>query len=244
MLHRSFDINKWNSLILPIDLTYEQFVNAFGEDARLAKIEGLDENCQTTIVFNEQELGVNKLAIQAGTHYIIYPTKEADQTTGTYTSWDETTVVPAPLYYFDNISMKKDVEVSDTCYYTNERINNIFYNGTFVKRNIPAGSYAFSRGDLYHISSSLPLKGFRCWIEDYTEAQGVKNSLSFTINQLDGETATIIEGVELSNSYEEGRNNDIIYNLSGQVVGQGLENIDKLQNGVYIVNGKKIVVRD
>ena len=71
VLHRSVDVDKWNSLILPIDLDYEQFVDAFGEGAKLAKIKGLDETHLTEgihslIVFEEVELGTNLPAVQAG----------------------------------------------------------------------------------------------------------------------------------------------------------------------------------
>ena len=57
----------------------------------------------------------------------------------------------------------------------------------------------------------------------------VPNAASVKGFLLDG-TPTAIEGVEAEN------NTDVIYNLSGQ-------RVQKAQRGLYIVNGKKLMVK-
>ena len=190
------------------------------------------------------ELGTNLPAVEAGVHYIIKPTKEAPFTEGQYTLIDEVTTVPAPYYLLDNISIegRDDLIILDTLYTTEtEPTQHIYYKGQYVKQNIPAGSYAFSKGDLYHIASSLPMKGFRCWIED-SEDPTVKSNLSFQVDMLDGETATVIEGIEVSDPANAAKGADNVYSVSGQLVGKASE-LNTLPKGVYVVNGKKIVVK-
>ena len=249
VLHRSVDVDKWNSLILPIDLDYEQFVDAFGEGAKLAKIKGLDETHLTEgvhslIVFEEVELGTNLPAVQAGTHYILKPTKAAPFTTGTYTLSDEVTTIPAPYYLIDNVSIeaRNSLNVIDTLFTTTSApTEHIYYKGQYVKANIPAKSYAFAKGDLYHIASELPMKGFRCWIEESADPT-VKSNLSFRIEGLDESEATVIDGVEISDNPAIGEDNRV-YNVSGQYVGTGADTFNALPKGVYVVNGKKVVVK-
>ena len=249
VLHRSVDVDKWNSLILPIDLDYEQFVDAFGEGAKLAKIKGLDETHLTEgihslIVFEEVELGTNLPAVQAGTHYILKPTKAAPFMEGTYTLSDETTTIPAPYYLIDNVSIeaRNSLNVIDTLFTTTSApTEHIYYKGQYVKANIPAKSYAFAKGDLYHIASELPMKGFRCWIEESADPT-VKSNLSFRIEGLDESEATVIDGVEISDNPTNGDDNRV-YNVSGQYVGTGADTFNALPKGVYVVNGKKVVVK-
>lgn len=83
-LNRSFSLNKWNTLILPVDLTYEQMKSAFGEGVKLAK---LFELSATSIRFKTVEgIGDDKVMLHAFTPYIIKPTKAADAATAAYTT--------------------------------------------------------------------------------------------------------------------------------------------------------------
>ena len=42
---------------------------------------------------------------------------------------------------------------------------------------------------------------------------------------------------------ESSKNNGVVYNLSGQAVRENNASLEGLSKGVYVVNGKKIVVR-
>ena len=75
-LNRSFTLNKWNTLTLPVDLTYGQMKSAFGEGVKLAQ---LFELSATSIRFQTIEnIGDNEVMLQAFTPYIIKPTKAAN----------------------------------------------------------------------------------------------------------------------------------------------------------------------
>lgn len=76
-LNRSFELNKWNTLILPVDLTYGQMRYTFGDDVKLAKLYTLTPN---SVRFKTVECDSdNDVMLEAFTPYIIKPTKEAGQ---------------------------------------------------------------------------------------------------------------------------------------------------------------------
>lgn len=76
-LNRSFELNKWNTLILPVSLTYGQMRYAFGDDVKLAKLYTLTPN---SVRFKTVECNSDDdVMLKAFTPYIIKPTKAAGQ---------------------------------------------------------------------------------------------------------------------------------------------------------------------
>ena len=83
-LKRSFELNKWNTFILPVDLTYGQMKEAFGDDVKLAELYKLTPNSVRfkTVECNNDEA----VMLKAFSPYIIKPTKEAGQNSAYTTS--------------------------------------------------------------------------------------------------------------------------------------------------------------
>ena len=81
------NINKWNTIVLPVDLKKDQFTQAFGANARLAVLTKLTRN---QIQFETVEIakkGNNEVVLDAYVPYIIYPTKDlANERTPAYTA--------------------------------------------------------------------------------------------------------------------------------------------------------------
>ena len=81
------NINKWNTIVLPVDLNKDQFTQAFGANARLAELTTLTRN---QIQFETVEIakkGNNEVVLDAYVPYIIYPTKDlANERTPEYTA--------------------------------------------------------------------------------------------------------------------------------------------------------------
>lgn len=76
-LNRSFALNKWNTLILPVNLTYGQMRYTFGDEVKLAKLHKLTPN---SVRFKTVECDSdNDVMLEAFTPYIIKPTKAAGQ---------------------------------------------------------------------------------------------------------------------------------------------------------------------
>lgn len=284
-LRKTFTLNKWNSFILPVNLTKKQVTETFGTDTRLAKLTGLTE---TAIEFTSVTLsGDNDKALEAYVPYIIFPTKAADQTP-TYTakypqnSTDKRLKVNigANHYVIDKVSMpltdgKNDFSKMDQTYWTSKTLGgnaDIVAYGTFARtfgtvqtenedgtysyekngniisgRDDLKGCYFFDKGKMYHSRSDenyrpRGLRGFSCWFKLGNGASSSSQDAQYT---LDGVTQSGTTGIEdILADYEQpvSRFANGIYNLNGQLVKQG-NSTAGLPSGMYIVNGKKCIVR-
>ena len=81
------NINKWNTIVLPVDLNKDQFTQAFGANARLAELKTLTRNQIQFTTVKIAEKGNNEVVLAAYVPYIIYPTKDlANERTPEYTA--------------------------------------------------------------------------------------------------------------------------------------------------------------
>ena len=105
----------------------------------------------------------------------------------------------------------------------------VTYTPSFVSTIAPQGAYVLSQNVVYHLTSAMTMKGFRAYF--------VENSAAAKISSwtLDGVVTGIeeIEGQEVQ-PFD-------VYNMNGQKVRANATSLDGLSNGVYIVNGKKVV---
>ena len=104
------------------------------------------------------------------------------------------------------------------------------------------GSYFFDNGDVYYTENPEKvrgLRGFSCWFKPNT-SNGAKPAVYLDGVEQEAELTSIgelIVGPKAANRYGK---NDGVYNLQGQRVGNTTEG---LPSGIYIVNGRKHVVR-
>ena len=229
----------WNTLTLPISLTGVQVKSAFGENVKLAKATGLDQDDPYVITFRSVDADNG---IQEGQFYLIQPAKEPGQS---IKFADKT--LSGPLYTLG----RRVVEPVSSYVFTDNgwnapKHNNIRYHGTYLKleNGVPARSYVFSKGDMYHTKTVQTIKGFRFWIEDEEAAQG-GSAKPFTLSiggvedqQEAGQIITTISEVETVTS-----DNAAVYSLSGQFLGKGKQLLNSLPKGVYVVNNKKYMVK-
>ena len=111
-------------------------------------------------------------------------------------------------------------------------------------RKAPKGSYFVSDGKMYHLTSDIPLYGFRGYIVE-TDAQGnpldasQTQTLSLRVKSADG-TLTDIDPVVAETRAPAAQ---CIYNINGQVVRRGTTSTAGLPKGMYIIGGRKVTVR-
>ena len=102
------------------------------------------------------------------------------------------------------------------------------------------GSYFFDNGNVYYSDTrERGLRGFSCWFKPTPNNEATPEVYIDGVKQEAALTAIgeLIIGPEAANRY--GKNNGV-YNLQGQRVGNTTEG---LPSGIYIVNGRKHVVR-
>lgn len=78
-LNKTFDMDKWNGFVLPVSLTKDQLMQAFGPNVKLAKLAKLTSNEIQFVSINMSTVGNDEIAMQAYIPYIIFPTKHAEQ---------------------------------------------------------------------------------------------------------------------------------------------------------------------
>lgn len=280
-LKKDFTLNKWNSFILPVNLTKKQVIETFGASARLAKLTNLTE---TGIEFTSVKLtGDNDMALGAYVPYLIFPVKGADQTKAYTAKYQQNATTKRLLvniadnhYVIDKVSMpltadgkKNDFSKMDQEHWTTTVTGgnkDIKAYGTFARTfgteqtdneedgtytwtkngNILPGRetlfdcYFFDKGNMYHSPKDRArgLRGFSCW---FKMAEGVHKTLKFTLDGVSQGT-TGIEDILADYEQPVSRFANGIYNLNGQLVKQG-NSTAGLPSGMYIVNGKKCIVR-
>ena len=108
------------------------------------------------------------------------------------------------------------------------------------KRDDLKGSYFFDKGNLYYSSKRVRgLRGFSCWFKPVNSSEPTKLNL-----YIDGVAngTTGIDEVAFGDEEPTGKAAKGIYNMNGQLVSNGSDTTN-LPAGMYIVNGKKCVVR-
>ena len=248
ILKRTTTAGIWNSLVLPVELTAQQFKTAFGDDAKLSKLQGVVNN-GTRIQFESVDLNNNATkVVEPGYLYIMKPSKNANVQTGEYTKKliDGTSItVKAPYYTINNITLKsqtfdKKFEVTPESAHTTKD-GDIKFCGTYLSSGedkiVPARSFGLGAKDgiWYHSVSDLSILGFRCWIE----TQNAAAKVSFSIDDEDMGVVTAIEGIETAPIL---RTQDAVYTLSGQKV-RSSQSLEGLPKGIYIINNKKVIVK-
>lgn len=292
-LNKMFKKDKWNSFVLPVSLNRDQFRQAFGANARLAKLHALTSS---EIQFQTVDMDVNDNAevLKAYTPYIIFPTKihtdntkasPAYKATLTKTNGEQQEVViKANHYDIPNVTFKtnnenkNDLSQMDTKTWVSNVTTEVANSngtmkayGTFARtfgntatqnttnanaadygvyefkdrqiisgRDNLIGSYFFDQGNLY-CSDKRPrgLRGFSCWFKPADSSKATKLSL-FIDGVANGTTG--IDDVAFGDEEPTGKAAKGIYNMNGQLVSIGSDTTN-LPAGMYIVNGKKCVVR-
>ena len=118
--------------------------------------------------------------------------------------------------------------------------------GTIIKdRPNLIGSYFFDQGKMWY-SASRPrgLRGFSCWIEPKKQGTATPANAKLFLDGIDMTGTTDIEdifGGEEGKKVEKFANG--IYNINGQLVRANSDSTEGLPEGLYIINGKKRLVK-
>lgn len=294
-LNRKLNDNMWNSLILPVNLTWGQMKRTFGDAVKVAKLAALTENSvQFVTVEPDSDDAVMVTAFEP---YIVHPpytqVKSAPYTVEHfYTSKGEdnsewlgkdykpssdpdnrlTKTLKADHYDITMVSLdrKKLNEYVNTTNWestitvpaTGGGHGKMVCKGTMAKtydkdesgknkilsdRDDLNGDYFMYKGKLIQVPHnengkqySYGLKAFRCWFE--LDNSSTAKSISLLIDGVEDSTTGIadIHGSTDCTSYKRGI--DGVFNINGQMVRRSCS-LEGLPKGMYIVNGKKIIIR-
>lgn len=254
------DNPQWEALVLPVNLTTTQVKTAFGDEVKLSKLEGLANNGNQIRFIPEYLDGdPNKVVLKAGECYVIKVTNAPDVARDDPYTFDVTSnelgqnrkievTYTGPIYQINGVTREytlTDLLKNNGTDYSLGKVTKSYetndgtldYEGFFCwsKNVTKAGDYVVSRGKMYHLTSRWEnLTGTMWLLRDRTN----RNALSFDFG--DGQT-TDINNIVTETAPESATANGV-YNLNGQKVAEGTS-LNGLAKGIYIVNGRKHVVR-
>ena len=295
-LNRKLNDNMWNSLILPVNLTWGQMKRTFGDAVKVAKLAALTESSVQFVTVEPDS--DDDVMVTAFEPYIVYPPYTQVKSTAYtvdrfYTSkgddnseWlgkdykpskDEnnrlTKTLEADHYDITMVSLDREelkqavdlnTWVSKTQFdATSGNHGTMVCKGTMAKtydngkiisgRDDLNGDYFMYKGKLIQVPSgnmdngkpySYGLKAFRCWFEltANTPAEGKPSQVSLLIDGVEDSTTGIddIHGSTDCTSYKRGIEG--VFNINGQMVRRSCS-LEGLPKGMYVVNGKKIIIR-
>ena len=265
-LHRTFKTDNWNSLVLPVNLTAGQVKTTFGGDTKLSVLQGATAEAPNRIYFTKVDLTDNDApAISAGKLYIIKPQvemttlpDESKAVTRKVTIGGKTFDLSLRTYYtFNQVVLDKKLTSGDVSTKVVQGATDeggLQMVGTYVKKGkevngttaIPAKSYILGTpsgerdSKWYYTKVAVNnVKGLRGWLET---GKDVPAGVKFVINGVEEGEVTAIEGIESSMEVSK-RINSNIYNLNGQLVRSNSVSAEGLDKGIYIIGGKKVVVK-
>ena len=250
---RSFVEGEWNSLIMPVNLTKAQFDEAFGSDAKLAKANKVyDSNGNLVIGFSlveEDKDNANSAYLVANTPYIIYigkkattqniTTIDAGPISGEIYKVDNSLAAGGVTFTYDNDKATNPIKQNfpvDQAITTKWGMTDLKFIGSYDNhQDLEAGNYIWNNGALYYLTKNNHwMKGYRCWLAPTWSGSATGNAKLLTFGFGNGET-TGINMPSMGNTSGSTK----VYNLNGQRV----DNMLGVQPGIYIVNGKKVVVK-
>lgn len=239
-IRRYFNVGKWESLILPCTLTGDQVKQTFGGEKGV-QLSAFKEVKGTCVYFKAVDL--DKEGIVAGQPYIIKVGKDADiESKKEYTfPWGNNTVkVKGPIYQVKGVvppTFEGDGVTTGVKTFDDYKVQ---FHGFYYDRGVaPAGAYVVNNGNMYHLSSDWNSFVGTSWYVTITDAKGIPAKLSFSF---DGDSSTTaIENVTRQEDAAV-QADGFVYNLSGQRVGTR-NNMSNLSSGIYVVAGKKFVVK-
>ena len=225
---RSWTKGQWNSLVLPFEISVATLSSKFGY--AIFNVADPDNTKEGNVQFMI-EMGLNNDGkIPANTPLLVKSNQDlADGTTIDFGT--QTIVAPETAQFGEEINS-----------------TNYKFMGTYEKltvtKDFMANDYYFWTGSTSkpsRIVSGSPnawnIVPFACYVDQTgTSASARALDLTFTYQDLDG-TTTSVRGISTDNNGNESVNNGW-YNLNGVK----MQNVPTTK-GVYIMNGKKVVVK-
>lgn len=225
-LNRTFTAGKWASLVLPFSMNEEKFKQVFGKDAICLHFTDVDK---TTNTVNLTHHFYNMIV--AGRPVLVRPSADGS------------------IFTSNTIS---DVTLQASTVNTVTNDNGFTFTGSMDNATMPANSLFVSGNAVKHASAEKTgVKALRAWfvcpgLSETPSASGARAAVfvNYDGTLMDEDMATGIESALAESGMDAAVINasTVIYNLQGSKVATGAE-INTLPAGVYVVKGKKFIVK-
>lgn len=223
--------DTWSTICLPFDMTETQVKTAFGNGVKLGDFTGTDDpvydgdNNVIGITANFNSVS----AITANHPYIIKMSLNSDISEFTVDGVEITPNEDEAYYEFDNGKTGRQRQVYSGFYGT-------YHNNTVLDK------YTLFLNDnkFWYSTGNTKMKAFRAYFQFLDVLTEVEDELNarvlLSFEGFNGEKTKIDARTMMP--IETGK----VYTIAGQYLGE-MEQIDHLPAGIYIVNGKKKVIK-
>lgn len=255
-LYRDFSSMKgdeYATLALPVDITKATLKAAFGSNTKIWKFVGRKDKVIyfQSVDFNDSSVADNEIIIKKGVAVLIQPEyKENSYLLQMNLGGEKSTDVNAidlsedtqTSYGTENkeiVTTTGNINIVNGVRQENVTFDYGFY-ATYQKKSfMEKGSYYMKTdGSFVYAVNSLWTKAFRGFIHGNDDAIGGEVSAPAKLS-FDGFTTSIDDVNIDGNAYKSYD----IYNINGQLVRKNATSTDGLSKGLYIMNGKKVIVK-
>lgn len=242
-------IPQWFNICLPVNMSFNQFVSTFGNDAELAKPDDFVVGQAKYLHFSIPYVYGDNTLLEAGVPYIIKVTDMSnltDQVKNAISSEMNTNDASAlkKVYKVQGVDFLmdgpwKNGTTTITCTQPTENVgkagNVQWFCGYCKNQTVIEGSYIFYNGELRRLGYAPKVLGLRSWMHEVEDKGGAKFSGLNINGTLFSDGATT--GIHQINA---DKSDNRMYNLQGMRVDH--EN-GQLPAGIYIINGKKVIIK-
>ena len=219
-VRRTINANEWSTICLPFDMTEAQVKEAFGNDVQLGDFVGAESEFDDadnvtgiTVSFNDAS------AIEANQPYII------------------TVSEPVEEFTIDGVDIVADedeayIEFDNGKSGSRRVVYSGFYGTYHAGTVLDEFTLFLSSNKFYYSDGSIKMKGYRAYFEFLDVLTEIEEGPHVKIFFGGDDDETGIDRVITARRAE-----DDVYDLSGRRVGR------QPQRGIYIVNGKKVVIK-
>jgi hypothetical protein len=226
LVKRTLKANQWSTICLPFDMTQDQVKEAFGSDVQIAFFDADAKNVvkvtgnpveSIEVEFKSYDFTSMGGMFYGCTPYLIKVSKEITE-------------------FETNAQIYVDEDYLTQEYSTTTRPKKTygFYGKLQAGTVIPENGLFLSGNEFWYSTGKTVMKGFRGYFQ-FTDVVPRSSSAKVTFN-VDGE-ATSIDGMNIKYAVEG------VYDLSGRKIQLQDGDLNKLQKGVYIIDGKKVTIK-
>ncbi len=209
---RTISAGRWSTICLPFAMNEAQVKTAFGEEVQLGDFVDYDTEEDGDAIIAIQVNFESASAIEANHPYIIKVSDTVEE------------------FLVDNVDIEVEEEPSveyDNGLTGKKRVVFAWFTGTYVPMEVPENTLFLNSNKFWYSRGASLMKGYRAYFDLTDMLSSVDESR--IILSVPSEATGI--STPLTNGERE---NDEIYNLSGQ-------RVKTAGKGVYIMNGKKVV---
>lgn len=218
-LNRSFGANKWYAVVLPFSVSQKQMKSVFGNDVKVLHYNDVDGTDLNLFEHFYQ-------MIVGGTPVLVKPSQE----------------VTNPVFNNVTLTSKTVVDIENTGFKCTGSWNNVDFPAYSYFIDAKTNSFYLYDPTKVETNTVKPHAGaFRSWIISTSKNPSEAKQLTMHINGIEeqGETTAIWNAISGNDDAEVATKG--IYSLSGQKMNAA--DTSSLPKGIYIVNGKKFIVK-